>query len=113
MPARCASSASASAVSGVSGAGLTTKVQPAARPGGHLRVIIAAGKFQGVIAAQTPTGCFWTMMREFGAARDGLAVDALGFLGVELDEGGGIGDLAAASASGLPCSAVMIWARSS
>ena len=65
-PACSASATSASAVSGVSGAGLTTKVQPAARPGAHLRVIIAAGKFQGVIAAQTPTGCLATMMREFG-----------------------------------------------
>ena len=65
-PARIASSIRAKAVSGVSGAGLTTKVQPAARPGEHLRVIIAAGKFHGVIAAQTPTGCFWMMMREFG-----------------------------------------------
>ena len=33
-----------------------TPVQPAAQPGPVLRVIIAAGKFQGVIAAKTPIG---------------------------------------------------------
>ena len=32
-------------------------VQPAANAGAALRVIIAAGKFQGVIAAQTPIPC--------------------------------------------------------
>jgi hypothetical protein len=47
-----------------------------------LRVIIAAGKFHGVIAAVTPTG-------------DRIAVDALALLGEPLDKGGGIGDLAA------------------
>jgi len=55
-PARCASSASASALSGVSSEGLTTTGQPAASAGAHLRVIMAIGKFQGVIAATTPTG---------------------------------------------------------
>ncbi len=37
-------------------AGLHTKVQPAASAGPALRVIMAAGKFQGVIAATTPIG---------------------------------------------------------
>jgi uncharacterized protein (UPF0210 family) len=60
VPASCASSASASAVSGVCSAGLTTTVQPAASAGATLRVIIASGKFHGVIAAQTPTG--WRMV---------------------------------------------------
>ena len=46
----------ASAESGVEGAGLTTIVQPAASAGATLRAIIPIGKFQGVIAAQTPTG---------------------------------------------------------
>ena len=55
-PARLASSASASADSGVSGAGLTTTVQPAASAGAHLRVIMADGKFHGVMQATTPTG---------------------------------------------------------
>ncbi len=62
-PARSASSASARADSGVSSAGLTTMVQPAARAGPTLRVIIALGKFQGVIAATTPIGSFRTTMR--------------------------------------------------
>ena len=44
IPARSASSASASAESGVSAAGLQTKAQPAASAGPALRVIIALGK---------------------------------------------------------------------
>ena len=63
MPARSASSASASADSGVWLAGLSTIVQPAASAGAALRGIIAIGKFQGVIAAQTPIGCFRTSRR--------------------------------------------------
>ena len=41
-------------------------VQPAARAGADLRVGIAAGKFQGVIPAATPTGSFVTRMRLSG-----------------------------------------------
>ncbi|EXI69825.1 MAG: hypothetical protein AW08_00318 [Candidatus Accumulibacter adjunctus] len=63
MPARSASSASASADSGVASAGLRTIVQPAASAGPALRVIIAAGKFHGVIAAQTPIGSLLTRTR--------------------------------------------------
>ena len=70
-PARSASTASASADSGVWLAGLTTMVQPAASAGPALRVIIAAGKFHGVIAAQTPIGCFSTMMRR-SAVKPGI-----------------------------------------
>ncbi|MNG03968.1 hypothetical protein D3C84_870720 [compost metagenome] len=62
-PARCASSARARAVMGVWLAGFTTIVQPAASAGAALRVIMAAGKFQGVIAAQTPMGSRSTTMR--------------------------------------------------
>jgi hypothetical protein len=62
-PAAAASSASARAESGVSSGGLTTTVQPAAMAGATLRVIMAMGKFQGVIAATTPIGCFSTRMR--------------------------------------------------
>src|SRR5262249_5272658 len=51
IPARNASSPSASAESGVWLAGFKTTVQPAASAGPALRVIIAAGKFHGVIAA--------------------------------------------------------------
>ncbi|MNI95088.1 hypothetical protein D3C73_1532980 [compost metagenome] len=57
IPTRSASTASARAESGVKSEGLTMTGQPAARAGAHLRVIIALGKFHGVIAAQTPTGC--------------------------------------------------------
>src|SRR5208337_2988642 len=62
-PARSPSSASASAENGVCEAGLSTMVQPAASAGPHLRVIIAAGKFHGVIAAHTPIGSLSTTMR--------------------------------------------------
>src|SRR6202030_3427956 len=63
MPARSASSAMASAEYGVCVAGLHTRVQPAASAGPALRVIIAAGKFHGVMAATTPTGCLMATMR--------------------------------------------------
>ena len=62
-PARCASSASASAENGVASAGLMTTVQPAASAGATLRVIIEDGKFHGVMAAHTPTGCLITSSR--------------------------------------------------
>ena len=62
-PARSPSLASASAVKGVSEAGFATTVQPAAIAGAILRAIIAAGKFQGVIAAATPIGSRSTTMR--------------------------------------------------
>ena len=48
--------ASASIVSGVSSAGLTTIVQPAAMAGPILRVPIASGKFHGVMNRHGPTG---------------------------------------------------------
>ena len=60
MPARWASSATARADSGVASAGLITTLQPAASAGATLRVIIAIGKFQGVMAAHTPIGCLMT-----------------------------------------------------
>ncbi len=54
---------SASMVSGVAEAGLTTQVQPAASAGPILRVAMAAGKFQGVIRSATPAGLWLTRMR--------------------------------------------------
>src|SRR6185437_5144066 len=62
-PARSANSHNAKAENGVAVAGFNTIVQPAARAGPALRVIIAAGKFHGVIAAQTPIGSLVTTMR--------------------------------------------------
>ena len=55
--------ASASMVSGVCEAGLTTIVQPAAMAGPILRVPIASGKFHGVIIRHGPTGCFMVSSR--------------------------------------------------
>ena len=95
MPARSPSSASASAVSGVSDAGLHTTVQPAASAGPTLRVIMAAGKFHGVMAPDYADRLLDAHDTRIGLeGRDGLAVDALGFLGEELDERGGVDDLA-------------------
>lgn len=51
------------AENGVREAGFSTMAQPAAKAGPALRVIIAFGKFHGVIAATTPIGCFMTRMR--------------------------------------------------
>ena len=63
IPARSPSSASASAEKGVCDAGFKTTVQPAAMAGPALRVIIASGKFQGVMQATTPIGCLITTTR--------------------------------------------------
>src|SRR5271168_895644 len=63
IPALSLSSANASAEYGVWVAGLQTRVQPEASAGPALRVIIAAGKFHGVIAATTPIGCRSTNIR--------------------------------------------------
>ena len=62
-PARSARTASASAEKGVAEAGFRTIGHPAASAGPALRVIIEDGKFQGVMAAQTPMGCLMTTMR--------------------------------------------------
>ncbi|MNT66335.1 hypothetical protein D3C72_2043960 [compost metagenome] len=67
-PACWASHTSASAVSGVSSAGLATTVQPAASAGAILRAIIASGKFHGVMAATTPTGSLITSILRPGTA---------------------------------------------
>ena len=95
MPARSASSASASAEYGVSLAGRTTIGQPAASAAAALRVIMAEGKFQGVTAADdadrlAPDDHLPARQMR----RDALDVDALGLLGEPLDEARRIGDLA-------------------
>ncbi|GMA31156.1 hypothetical protein GCM10025875_11480 [Litorihabitans aurantiacus] len=56
-------STNARVVSGVSSAGLTTLVHPAARAGAILRVAIARGKFQGVMSRHGPTGTRVTITR--------------------------------------------------
>ncbi len=62
-PASCSRAAIASADSGVSLAGLSTTVQPAASAGPIFLVAIAAGKFHGVTSTLTPTGWRCTMIR--------------------------------------------------
>ena len=94
-PASSIARRTSAAVRGVALAGLTMLVQPAAIAGPSLRVIIAAGKFQGVIAAVTPTGWRSTSTRFRGFWRgDDLAVDALGLAGEPLEEARGVLDLA-------------------
>src|SRR5260370_976781 len=77
IPALSLSSASANAEYGVWVAGLQTSVHPAASAGPALRVIIAAGKFQGVMAATTPTGCRSTGIR-LSAACPGVTSPDMG-----------------------------------
>lgn len=48
---------------GVSSEGFSTTVHPAARAGATFLVTMLMGKFQGVIAATTPIGCFRTTIR--------------------------------------------------
>ena len=55
-PASCINAATFSRVSGVVLAGLTTKVFPVTSPGPSLLPARLTGKFQGVMAAQTPSG---------------------------------------------------------
>ena len=62
IPALAASSQIAKAERGVAFAGLQTTVQPAANAGAIFLVNMALGKFQGVIQATTPTGCFVTII---------------------------------------------------
>ncbi len=56
IPASSASSASRSAVSGVSSAGLSTTVFPAASAGARPQAAIGSGKFHGTITPTTPSG---------------------------------------------------------
>ena len=83
-------------VSGVSLAGLSTMVQPAATAGATLRVAMASGKFHGVISRHGPTGlcCDQDLVL---ALRGGevAAVVADGLLGEPAQEFGAVGDLAA------------------
>ena len=113
-PARCPSSAKARAVSGVASAGFTTTVQPTANAGAHLRVIMAAGKFQGVMAAATPMAS-----RNTNSSRSTLGEGMISPYARRASSANHSTKLAAyktsplASAKGLPCSRVMSMARSS
>jgi hypothetical protein len=78
-PASRASSASRIAVIGVSSAGLSTTVLPAASAGAKPQPAIGIGKFQGTMTPTTPSGSWkvtsmpsatgiWAPMRRSGAA---------------------------------------------
>src|SRR5262245_65596069 len=70
-PARSASTASARAENGVCDAGFATTVQPAATAGPTFRVIIAIGKFHGVMQPTHPIGSLMTTIR-LSAACEGM-----------------------------------------
>ena len=63
IPALSAKYPRASAERGVRVGGLKTTEQPTAIAGATFLVIMAFGKFHGVIAPTTPTGCFITTIR--------------------------------------------------
>lgn len=71
IPESMASLVKAAHVNGVSLGGLMTTAQPAAKAGAIFRVIIAAGKFQGVMMPQTPTGSLYVSTVVCGVA-DGI-----------------------------------------
>ena len=56
IPAASAIRSNSSAVSGVSSAGLSTTVLPAASAGASFQAAIVSGKFHGVISPTTPSG---------------------------------------------------------
>ncbi|ANB14417.1 hypothetical protein AWJ20_2005 [Sugiyamaella lignohabitans] len=66
IPASSARYANANAEYGVSAAGLMTVVQPVATAAPTFLEIIEAGKFQGVMIPQTPTGCLIVWIRVLG-----------------------------------------------
>ena len=93
-PASSRISARASIDSGVSCAGFTTIVQPAAIAGPILRVPIAIGKFHGVISRHGPTGWRIVSSRPWPFGTDRVpAFDAHRLLGEPAQELGGVGDL--------------------
>mmetsp|Transcript_16838 Transcript_16838/g.25590 ORF Transcript_16838/g.25590 Transcript_16838/m.25590 type:complete len:211 (-) Transcript_16838:595-1227(-) len=66
-PALFASVSKAIAVNGVNSLGFKTQVHPAASAGPTLRVIIAIGKFHGVMRPQTPTASLIAIILPLGA----------------------------------------------
>ena len=95
-PARSANSHSAKAENGVAVAGFSTIVQPAAKAGPGL-----AGDHRRREVPRRDRGADADRLLDHddalvgGVRRDRVAVDALALLAEPLDEGGGIGDLAA------------------
>jgi len=90
---------------------MTTR-QPAASAGATLRVIMASGKFQGVIAAHTPMGCLSTIRRRLlsncGRVSPLTRLASSAYHSTKL---AAYATSPLASGSGLPCSAVMMRAE--
>ena len=80
-------------------------MQPAASAAAALRVIIAQGKFHGVISAATPEGSRQSSTSASRRCDVTPSMSGAGFLGVELDEARGVVDLAARLGEGLPARA--------
>ncbi len=90
-PASSASLADHQRRSGVISAGLTISVQPHASAGAIFHMPIISGKFQGTIAATTPTGSRTVIRKRIGARGHDLAVDLVapaGVVGERIDGGG-------------------------
>ena len=114
IPASRARTARARAENGVWAAGFITTGQPAASAGAALRVIMAEGKFQGVIAAQTPTGCLITRIRFPGCPMGMVSpYTRLASSANHSTKPAPYKTSPRDSANGFPCSVVMIKARSS
>jgi hypothetical protein len=67
-PASASASANTKPLSGASGGGLSTTVQPAASAGAVFQAARVTGAFHGTMAATTPTGS-WTTMPARSAVR--------------------------------------------
>ena len=72
MPASPINSPRRSAVSGVSSAGLSTTVQPAASAGPIFHAAISSGKFHGMIAPTTPTGSLRVNAKNVACGMNGI-----------------------------------------
>jgi hypothetical protein len=100
--------------SGVSCAGFTIMVQPAAIAGAILRAPIASGKFHGVTSRQGPTGCLSVSRRpEPLGSLDHRPLMRTASSANQRKNSAAYFTSAAASASGLPISSVTSSARSS
>ncbi len=71
IPASSTSSPKRNALRGVSSAGFSTTVHPAASAGPIFQAAISSGKFQGMIAPTTPTGSLRVNARIFACGMKG------------------------------------------
>ena len=77
------------ASSGVSGAGLSTMVEPEARAGASLSMAMNSGTFHGMMPAATPTGSWRTRVGPIMPVADLLEGELAGQAGEVVEHGGG------------------------